>query len=74
MLCMFIALFYIHIVDRKNCEGMVDKPQDLGYNAALFTWDPKLGARVSLCIQGIHICTCRASSKKAIVLVWLAIN
>ena len=26
---------------------MMEKPLDLGYNAASFMWDPRLGARVS---------------------------
>ena len=37
----------IFIADRKNCEGLKEKPIDLGYNAASFYWNPKVGARVS---------------------------
>ncbi|XP_019858101.1 PREDICTED: grainyhead-like protein 2 homolog isoform X2 [Amphimedon queenslandica] len=38
-------------IDRKNCEGLIEKPLDLGYNAASFIWDPRLGARVVLRIN-----------------------
>ena len=42
----FIVCFCLFL-DRKNCEGLMEKPLDLGYNAASFMWDPRLGARVS---------------------------
>ena len=44
-LCFFTVCFCLFL-DRKNCEGMMEKPLDLGYNAASFMWDPRLGARV----------------------------
>ena len=44
---------YIYTIDRKNCEGLKEKPIDLGYNAASFYWDPRFGARVIIYIQYI---------------------
>jgi transcription factor CP2-like protein len=38
-------------IDRKNCEGLAEKPTDLGYNAASFYWEPRIGARVVLRIN-----------------------
>ena len=46
----FKSLLYMSIIfiaDRKNCEGLKEKTIDLGYNAASFYWNPKVGARVS---------------------------
>ena len=46
VLVLFTVCFCLFL-DRKNCEGLMEKPLDLGYNAASFMWDPRLGARVS---------------------------
>ena len=43
----FFTVCFCLFLDRKNCEGLMEKPLDLGYNAASFMWDPRLGARVS---------------------------
>ncbi len=40
-------IIYI-IIDRKNCEGLLEKPIDLAYNAASFVWNPEKGAKVRL--------------------------
>ena len=33
-------------VDRKNCENVEGKPDDIGYNAASFVWCPDIGTKV----------------------------
>ena len=32
--------------DRKNCENVLGKLEDLAYNAASFVWTPEVGAKV----------------------------
>lgn len=32
--------------DRKNCENVLGKLEDLSYNAASFVWTPEVGAKV----------------------------
>jgi hypothetical protein len=33
-------------LDRKNCENVLGKLEDLAYNAASFVWTPEVGAKV----------------------------
>lgn len=41
-----ISGFALSCLDRKNCEGLSEKPIDLAYNAACFKWNPEKGAKV----------------------------
>ena len=38
------TLFYS---DRKNCENIIGKCEDLSYNASSFIWSTEVGAEVS---------------------------
>ena len=51
--------------DRKNCENVQGKPEDLAYNAASFIWCPEMGAKVSegtcrLCCTLIMLYDCHS--------------
>ena len=38
--------FIVFCLDRKNCENVSDKPEDLTPNMTSFVWTPELGAKV----------------------------
>lgn len=38
-------------IDRKNCENIQGKPEDVAYNATSFVWCPKVGAKLVLRIN-----------------------
>lgn len=40
--------------DRKNCESILGKLEDLAYNAASFVWCPEVGAKVRLGVSSMR--------------------
>ena len=46
-------------LDRKNCENISDKPEDLTPNMTSFVWTPEFGAKViETWCSGIHYLVC----------------
>lgn len=45
-ICALKLSLTVIIIDRKNCENIHEKVQDLAYNAASFIWSPEMGAKV----------------------------
>ena len=47
----YVNIHVYIISDRKNCEGLTEKPLDLSYNGSSFIWNPEIGAKVCLSLS-----------------------
>ena len=45
--CLTFLLSSLCFADRKSCENLHVKPDDIAYNATSFVWCPKLVAKVN---------------------------
>ena len=42
-----LVIYLSHFADRKSCENLQGKPDDIAYNATSFTWCPEQVVKVS---------------------------